>query len=238
MKGIIFDFNGTLFWDSQLHYDAWRIFSEKLRGYPFTDDEMRKYMFGRTNKDIITYCTGEVPSDETVKKLAYEKESLYRAQCLQDSEHFKLAPGAVEFLDWLVENNISRTIATMSEWQNVEFYIKEFKLERWFDLNKIVYSNGLIKGKPDPEIYNIACSNLNLNPEDCIVVEDALSGLESAKNAQIGMIIAIASLENPSLYEQLGYVDRIIYNFNEFDRTLFDDNYSQKNRQELFVNKL
>ncbi len=222
MKGIIFDFNGTLFWDSQLHYDAWRSFSEKLRGYPFTDDEMRKYMFGRTNKDIIEYCTGKTPSDDTVRRLAYEKESLYREQCLMDKEHFKLAPGAVEFLDWLVENNIPRTIATMSEWQNVEFYIKEFKLERWFDLDKIVYSNGKIKGKPDPEIYQIACSNLNLNPKDCIVIEDALSGLEAAYNANVGKIIAIASLESHSLYEPLSYVYQIIDDFYQFDKLLFN----------------
>ena len=222
MRGIIFDFNGTLFWDSQLHYDAWRIFSERLRGYPFTDDEMRKYMFGRTNRDIIEYCTGKVPSEETVTKLAFEKESLYREQCLKDKEHFKLAPGAVEFLDWLVEKNIPRTIATMSEWQNVECYIREFKLERWFDLDKIVYSNGKIKGKPDPEIYQIACKNIDLAPEECIVVEDALSGLESAHNANIGKIIAISSLESHDLYTPLSYVDQIIDNFYEFDKTLLD----------------
>ena len=221
MKGIIFDFNGTLFWDSQLHYDAWRIFSEKLRGYPFTDDEMRNHMFGRTNKDIITYCTGKVPSDELVEKLANEKESLYREQCLKDKEHFKLAPGAVEFLDWLVENNIPRTIATMSEWQNVEFYIKEFNLERWFDLDKIVYSNGKIKGKPDPEIYTIACKNLNLSPQDCVVIEDAISGLESAHRANIGKIIAIASLESHELYKQFDYIYQIVDGFEEIDKLLF-----------------
>lgn len=221
MKGIIFDFNGTLFWDSQLHYDAWRMFSEKLRGYPFTDDEMRKYMFGRTNKDIITYCTGKVPSDDIVEKLAYEKESLYREQCLKDKEHFKLAPGAVEFLDWLTENDIPRTIATMSEWQNVEFYIREFKLERWFDLDKIVYSNGKIKGKPDPEIYQIACRNLGLVPKDCIVIEDAVSGIESAHRAGVGKIIAIASLESHELYKQFGYLYQIIDRFEEIDKLLF-----------------
>ncbi len=222
MDGIIFDFNGTLFWDSKLHYDAWRIFSKKLRGYEFTDDEMRKYMFGRTNKDIIEYCTGKTPSDEMVEKLAYEKESLYREQCLKDKKNLKLAPGAVEFLNWLKENNIPMTIATMSEWQNVEFYIKVFNLAQWFDLDKIVYSNGKIKGKPDPEIYQIASKNLGLEPKDCIVVEDALSGLESAHRAGIGKIIAIASLESHSLYENLDYVYQIIDNFDEFDKNLFN----------------
>ena len=54
-KGIIFDFNGTLFFDSNMHLEAWREFSAKLRGTPFSDDEMREHMFGRTNKDIIEY---------------------------------------------------------------------------------------------------------------------------------------------------------------------------------------
>ncbi len=222
MKGIIFDFNGTLFWDSQLHYDAWRDFSKKLRGYEFTDDEMRKYMFGRTNKDIIQYCIGKKPTDEMVEKLANEKESLYREMCLNDKENFKLANGVEEFLDYLKENNIPRTIATMSEWQNVEFYIKEFNLARWFDLDKIVYSNGKIKGKPAPDIYEIAAKNLGLKPKDCIVVEDALSGIESAHSAKIGKIIAIASLEDHSLYEPIEYLYQIINNFDEIDKSIFD----------------
>ena len=68
MKGIVFDFNGTLYWDSHLHYDAWRNFSAKLRGYPFSDDEMKKKMFGHTNEDIIAYAIGKKPSKELVEK--------------------------------------------------------------------------------------------------------------------------------------------------------------------------
>ena len=223
MKGIIFDFNGTLFWDSQLHYDAWRDFSKRLRGYPFSDDEMRKYMFGRTNKDIIQYCIGKEPSDEMVETLANEKESIYRRMCLNDRKNFKLADGAEDFLDYLVKKNIPRTIATMSEWQNVEFYIKEFELEKWFDLDKIVYSNGKIKGKPAPDIYQIAAKNLNLEPKNCIVIEDALSGIQSARDAGIGTIIAIASMESHNLYEPIPYLHSIIDNFDEIDKKIFED---------------
>ncbi len=220
MQGIIFDFNGTLFFDSRLHYEAWRIYSKKLRGYAFSDEEMRTKMFGRTNADIIEYAIGRKPEAELVEKLAKEKEAMYREMCIKDKEHCVLSPGAEDFLDWLKDNNIPRTIATMSEWDNVEFYIKEFQLEKWFDLEKIVYSNGKIPGKPAPDIYRIAASNLKLNPEKCIVVEDALSGINSAKAAGIGMIIAIASLEDDSLYN-IPCVKQIIHNFNEIDRTLF-----------------
>ncbi|MBQ4078964.1 HAD family phosphatase [bacterium] len=221
MQGIIFDFNGTLFFDSHMHYEAWRIYSRKLRGYEFTDDEMREKMFGRTNADIIEYAIGKKPSPEMVEKLAKEKEGMYREMCLKNRDTFVLAPGAEEFLNYLKENNIPRTIATMSEWDNVEFYIKEFNLEKWFDLNKIVYSNGEIPGKPAPDIYEIAAKNIELNPKDCIVVEDALSGIESANKAGIGKIIAIASVESDSLYRKIPCVSQIIHSFDEIDKDIF-----------------
>ena len=132
-----------------------------------------------------------------------------------------LAPGAEKFLDFLKEKEIPRTIATMSEWDNVEFYIKEFNLGKWFDIEKIVYSNGKIPGKPAPDIYKIAAKNLNIEPKDCIVVEDAISGINAANNAGIGMIIAIASIEDDALYSSIPYVKQIIHNFDEIDKKLF-----------------
>ena len=68
MKGIIFDFNGTLYWDSKLHYEAWREYSKILRGVEFTDEEMREKMFGHTNEDIIEYAIGKKPTKEMVEK--------------------------------------------------------------------------------------------------------------------------------------------------------------------------
>ena len=222
MKGIIFDFNGTLYWDSQLHYDAWREFSKIIRGYEFSDIEMRDKMFGHTNEDIIEYAIGKKPSKEMVEKYGKEKEALYRKRCLLKPEEFKLAPGAIEFLNYLKENNIPRTIATMSEWDNVEFYIKEFHLEKWFDLDKIVYSDGTIPGKPAPDIFMIAAEKIGLKPSDCVVVEDAIAGINSAKSAGIGKIIAIASLEPVDFYQKMEGLEGIIMNFHEFDRTLLD----------------
>lgn len=221
-KGIIFDFNGTLFFDSEKHLEAWREFSKRLRPYPFTDEEMRNYMFGRTNEDIIAYLTGEKPSLELVKKLAEEKEAVYRDMCRKDYKNTVLAPGAVEFLNYLKENNIPRTIATMSEKSNVDFYIEEFQLAKWFDTDKIVFDDGTIPGKPAPDIYIKAAKILNLTPADCIVVEDALSGIESARTANIGKIIAMASMESTDIYKKIPAVSQIIKNFNEIDKNILE----------------
>ena len=219
-KGVIFDFNGTLFFDSEKHLEAWREFSKRLRSYPFTDEEMREYMFGRTNEDIIAYLIGKRPAPELVEKLAKEKESVYRDMCRKDYQNTILAPGAIDFLNYLKENNIPRTIATMSEKDNVDFYIEEFKLYQWFDLEKIVYADGTIPGKPAPDIYIKAARMLNLATQDCIVVEDAISGIESARAANIGKIIAMASMESTDLYKNIPAVSQIIKNFNEIDKNI------------------
>ena len=221
-KGIIFDFNGTLFFDSEKHQQAWREFSKRLRSYPFSDEEMRDFMFGRTNEDIIAYLIGKRPTKEMVRAFAKEKEALYREMCIKDYKNTVLAPGATEFLNFLAKNNIPRTIATMSEKDNVDFYIEEFKLERWFDLSKIVFDDGTIPGKPAPDIYLKAAKNLNLNPKDCIVVEDAVSGIESARAAGIGKIIAMASMESVDLYKNIPAVSQIIKNFNEIDKSILE----------------
>lgn len=221
-KGIIFDFNGTLFWDSQKHLEAWREYSKKLRGQAFTDEEMQKYMFGRTNEDIVKYLIGRQPEKDLVVKCQTEKEAIYREMCANDMENFKLAKGAVEFLDFLCEKNIPHTIATMSEEVNVKFFIEGFGLAKWFDVDKIVYDDGNIKGKPEPDIYLKAAENLGLNPVDCIVVEDALSGIESAFRAGIGKIVAIESMETRELYSKVPAVDEIISDFDVFDREIFD----------------
>ena len=112
-KGIIFDFNGTLFWDSHLHKQTWRQYSKILRGTEFSDEEMVKYMFGRTNEQIIKYAIGKQPTPDMVEKYGQEKEALYRQMAKSDTPNFHLAKGAVEFLNFLKENNIPRTIATI-----------------------------------------------------------------------------------------------------------------------------
>lgn len=214
-KGIIFDFNGTLFWDSQKHYDAWYEMSKKLRGTPFSDEEMIHHMFGRTNENILTYALGRKPSTEEVEKYSVEKELIYLEMCKKDEKNTKLADGVEDFLDYLCKNEIPHTIATMSEKINVDFYIDVFKLEKWFNLDKIVYSDGKIPGKPAPDIYLIAAKNIEVEPKNCTVFEDAISGIRAAESAGIGRIIAVASKESPDLYEKIECVNEIITDFKD-----------------------
>ena len=191
MKGIIFDFNGTLFWDSEIQEKAWRTFGGELIGREITDDEFNTYFHGRTNQDTLEYLTGKNLTREEVDKLAQRKECIYRDLCKSDSSKFKLAPGVENFLDFLKNNNIPFTIATASEINNVKFFIKELGLANWFDIDKIIYDDGTFKGKPEPDIYLKAAKIINMSPADCIVFEDARSGVLSAQRAGVQEIIAV-----------------------------------------------
>lgn len=220
IKGIIFDFNGTLFEDSKLHEAAWRDYSEILRGTPFSDEEMHKYMFGRSNEEIITYAIGRKPTAEECFKWANEKEAHYRKMVLNNPECIHLVEGAEEFFDYICEKNIPHTIATGSEKTNVDFFIETFNLKKWFDVDKIVYDDYKIKGKPDPAIYLKALEIMNLNAEETLVFEDSYSGITSANNAKIGRIIAIN--QNPDDFQHKDKVFKVIKNFKEANEELLN----------------
>lgn len=220
IKGIIFDFNGTLFEDSKLHEDAWRDYSKILRGTSFSDEEMHKYMFGRSNEEIITYAIGRKPTPEECLKWANEKEAHYRQMVLNNPECIHLTDGAEEFFDYICEKGIPHTIATGSEKTNVDFFVETFNLKKWFDVDKIVYDDYKIKGKPDPAIYLKALEIMGLNAEETLVFEDSYSGITAANRANIGRIVAIN--ENPDNFPHKDKVFKVIKNFKEVDESILN----------------
>lgn len=223
-KSVIFDFNGTLVFDTANHDRAWKIITSKYREKPFSDEELEKNIHGRTNKAIFEYITGRELNAAEVDKFSTEKELIYQKLCRED-KNFRLIRGAEDFLNYLRDNKIPRTIATASNRMNVDFYVEMLHLERWFDWDKIVYDDGTLEGKPSPDIYEKAAKILQTKPEDCIVFEDAILGIESASRAGIGEIIAVVGDKSKQLSgeEKFGVKERI-ENFSDFERNklLFD----------------
>lgn len=212
--GVIFDFNGTLFWDTKLHNEAWHIFLKKHDKH-LSDEDMFKKIHGKNNADIFISLFGNI-SAKQIEKYVLEKEGLYQELCLQTN--MELAPGVTDFLDFLKSNNIPFTIATASGKENLDFYFKYLPLSKWFDYEKVIYNNGLIKGKPDPQIYQLAMNTINKKPGDVVVFEDANMGLLAAKNANAGLIVVVNSNDD----DYSDWKDhRIIKNFDEVDRKLF-----------------
>lgn len=145
---------------------------------------------------------------------------MYRDMCLKDEKMFKLVKGLPEFLDKLKEARIPLTIATGAPISNVKFYFKHLNLGKWFDINKVVYTDGSFKGKPEPDIFLKAAKNINVDIENCTVFEDAILGIEAAKRANAAKIIAVSStLENNKLLS----IDGISYVIKDFTEISIDN---------------
>ena len=98
MKGVIFDFNGTLFPDTDKHRKAWTEFLSR-RGMVLKEDDYRAHFLGPTNRQILEMIFKRKLSDEELERYAFEKEDLYRSFCRADRASLSLTKGAAELLD-------------------------------------------------------------------------------------------------------------------------------------------
>ena len=214
IKGVIFDFNGTLFFDTHLHNRAWDIFLER-HSFALTDEEKNYKIHGKNNAEIMSNLFSRDLSKNDIKTLSIEKEDIYQSLCLK--EKMELAPGVLDFLEYLDKNQIPFTIATASDLYNLLFYFEYLELEKYFDLDRIVYSNGKIKSKPDPEIFLKAMDVLKINASEALIFEDSTSGILAAENSKAKKIIIVDSAEND--YSRWNY--DIITSFDEIDTAIF-----------------
>ena len=191
VKALIFDFNGTLFWDTLYHQKAWAFIAEKYAKHPYTEDQMH-LLNGRTNKETITFLVGENLPPNQIREISAEKERLYCEIC-QEAMPLSLAPGAIQLFEDAHKKGIKLAIATSAGQENMAWYKKWFSLNTYFPDSLIITDDNERKGKPDPAIYLDTLSALGLDGPSCVVFEDTKSGILSAAGAGIDRIYAIAS---------------------------------------------
>lgn len=196
---------------------------EKLCHREVPEEEFKRHVHGKTSAMILEHFlgTGSLTKEE-VAAYSEEKETYYRELCLENKERFHLTRGLPEFLDCASSKGIAMTIATAANLANIEFYFDYFHLEKWFDIQKVVYDDATLKGKPAPDIYLGAMKKLGAEPESCVVFEDAVSGVTSAYRAGAGRIIGVYGDSSRALLEDTGVVDCCIPDFENIQRIIPD----------------
>ena len=212
-QGIIFDYNGTMFFDSQENEQAWRQFIYTSANREITDQEFQHQIHGRPNQAALEYFFNRSLTPCEVAELSEGKERIYRQLCLENADRFHLVEGLTELLDQLIDQQIPCAIATAAGKGNIDFYIEHFDLHRWFDPTKIIYDDGTFPGKPNPAIYLKTAKVLSIEPKSCIVIEDSLSGIEAAKKANIGRIMGISPTGEQDHLHRLAGIDLILSDF-------------------------
>lgn len=216
IQGYIFDFNGTMFFDGAKHDQAWRRYLEERLGRVITREEFMKYAYGRPNHMILEHFFGRKLSDRERVEASREKEAYYRKLCLEDRDSLHLTRGLPGFLDRLKKAGCPLAIASAANKDNMEFYFSVFHLEQWFDWNRVVYDDGILKGKPEPDYFIEAARRLHLLPKACHVFEDSVSGVLAAHRADAGYITAVYGDSDLNMLMKQKLADAYIRDFESF----------------------
>ncbi len=198
----IFDFNGTLFWDSEENRKAWSDTFLKYRGKAISDDEFLM-LNGRTDEETVLYLAPEKTEEER-NEIAEFKERLYKKICLE--KKMTLSPGSERILSYLKEKGIPIAIASSAPRINMDWYIPEYGLRRFFPEPLIIAGRTDIPSKPDSAIFRLAIEELGVRAEQTIIFEDSASGVKAALGSGAKLVIRIKepgleSIRDPRVIE-------------------------------------
>lgn len=212
-KGVIFDFNGTLFFDSDKHVLAWDKMSRQLRGVGITTEEIQSHFYGVPNNRIIEYLLGRSCPEAEANLYSEQKEAYYRDFCRADTASFHLVAGANQFFSLLQQRGIPFTIASASIKSNIDFFVESFGLKQWFDPKQIIYDDGTYQNKV--EMFRHGAAAIGVPVEDCLIFEDSESGIRNAFQAGCRNVIVVDSMGVAEKYANQRGIVKIIHTFEE-----------------------
>ena len=188
LRAVIFDWDGVVVDSSAHHERSWEILAAK-RNLPLPADHFKRG-FGKKNNVIIPDL-GWATEPADVDALAHEKEEIYRS--LVREKGIAPLPGVRDLLAALEAHGIPCAIGSSTERANLDCLLDLMDLRKFFRV--IVSGEEVVHGKPDPSIFLLAAERLAFAPADCVVIEDALVGIEAAKRA--GMPVLAVATTNP-----------------------------------------
>ena len=193
VKALIFDLDGVIVTTEHNHFIAWKRTAESL-GIPF-EEEHNELLKGVSRVDSlkkILELGSKTISTEEFNALLISKNEFY-VDSIQDLNQTDLLPGVLSLLEEARSKDIKLGIGSSSK--NAKFILKLLKIDHFFDV--VIDGNGVEHPKPHPEVFLNGAKALSLTPSECIVFEDAASGITAAK---AGGFVAIA-VGNPNIAE-------------------------------------
>ena len=176
MKAIIFDLDGVLCQTDEFHYLAWKAIADELK-IPF-DRKINEKLRGvsrMASLEIILQKANRTFTDSEKVALAECKNTIYR-KYLDKMTEKDLASGAKTVLTELSEKGLQLAIGSSSK--NTQLIVDKLQIADFF--TAIIDGNQIKHSKPDPEVFLLAAQKLEMQPANCLVVEDAEAGVEAA----------------------------------------------------------
>jgi HAD superfamily hydrolase (TIGR01509 family) len=206
---VLWDLDGTLVDTKEFHYRSWALALPEF-GYPFPADRFQR-SFGMNNSGVLEVFLGRPVEPELVDAISMRKEILFR-ELLHGN--VRALPGVQQWLDRLRRWGARQAVASSAPPANIDVMLGELGIAPYFDA---VVSGYDLPSKPDPAVFLQAAERLGVPRRDCIVMEDAVAGVQAARRA--GMrCIAVAST-NP--VEALHEADIVVERWDQLDEAGF-----------------
>ena len=210
-KGVIFDFNGTLFFDSEKHVKAWNRLSQEIRGKGISSQELQAHFYGVPNNRAIEYLLQKQCDETELTRYSELKEAYYRDICREERDSFHLVEGAAAYFDRLSEAGVPFAIASASIKPNIDFFVESFDLDRWFTPERIIYDDGTFNNKV--AMFRSAAETIGVPLEECLIFEDSESGIRNALEAGCRNVVVVDSMGIADRYKDHPGIVKIIRSF-------------------------
>jgi len=218
-KAFIFDLDGVIVDTAKFHFLAWRKLANDL-GFDFTEEQneqLKGVSRVESLKKILNWGNMELSEEEFNRQMALKNENYLSYVEKMDKE--EILPGVPKVLDYLTEHDIPFALGSASK--NARTILKKIDLYNRFDA--IVDGTDVTKAKPDPEVFLIAAEKLNANPENCIVFEDSVAGIQAANK---GKMISIGIGDKKVLQE----ADHVFTDFTEIEIDFIEELLRKKEK--------
>jgi HAD superfamily hydrolase (TIGR01509 family) len=196
-KAVLFDMDGTLAENAQLHHRAWEVTLLERYGYSLSPTETKVH--GGKTKAIVESLLGNVFTDDASAIEFHE----YKEETYRQIAKGKIVPvaGLLEFLDYLEHLGVKVALVTSADLKNTKFVLGDLNLESRFVVR--VMGEDVKRGKPDPEPFALGASKLGVPAEDCLVFEDSLIGVQSGIAAGT-RVVGVATMQTKAALLEAG----------------------------------
>jgi len=206
IREAIWDVDGTLVDTAKDHFRAWQQLTAELR-WSFGEADFAR-TFGWRNPEILRFLFDPNMSDATVAELGLRKETLYRESIAHG--RVSLLPGVGRLLKELQAAGIRQVVGSSAPRDNVTLLLTQSGIADFFA--DIVTGDDVIQGKPDPEVF---LKGMTTSPEQCVVFEDAVAGVQAAKAAGMACIAVTFACHHPAASLYAAGADRVVSSFEE-----------------------
>jgi beta-phosphoglucomutase len=191
IQAVIWDLDGVIIDSAQQHKEAWQRLARE-EGVQFSEADFWA-TFGKRNDDILATQWG-ITSPEKRQGMANRKEAYFRELIRGTAAPL---PGSLELMRALHEAGFAQALASSTPIENIELISEALGLKRY--LSKLVSGETVPLGKPAPDIFLKAAQELGIAPAHCVVIEDAVAGVEAAHAAGMRCIAVAGNRDLPGL---------------------------------------